>query len=56
MIIIGLFHGLIVLPVALSLLCPEPYNHYTKLSATKSDQINGSVKPVNGILKTQTIQ
>jgi Niemann-Pick C1 protein len=52
MIVIGLFHGLVVLPTALSIICPEPYSHYTKILETKPEHMNGIIVPANGIHKS----
>ena len=37
MIVLGLFHGLVFLPVLLSLLGPEPYHSVTKNKEPKDD-------------------
>ena len=51
MIVIGLFNGLVLLPVTLSIICPEPYTHYTKIGELKSEHANGTVKLSNGVSK-----
>ena len=51
MIVVGLFNGLVLLPTALSIICPEPYTHYTKIEQIKSEHANGTSKLANGVSK-----
>ena len=39
-IVMGLFHGLILLPIVLSLAGPTPYRHYTKAPTDESQHID----------------
>jgi predicted RND superfamily exporter protein len=48
MIVVGLFHGLVLLPTALSIPCPEPYTHYTQI---RGEQTHGIAMPANGVTK-----
>ena len=37
-IVLGLFHGLVLLPVILSLVGPPPYRHYTQAPTQEPEQ------------------
>ena len=37
-IVLGLFHGLVLLPVILSMLGPSPYRHYTQAPTQEPKQ------------------
>ena len=41
-IVMGLFHGLILLPIVLSIAGPSPYRHYTKAPTDESQHIDES--------------
>ena len=51
MIVVGLFHGLVVLPTALSILCPAPYTHYTQIRESRAEHTHGVAMPANGVTK-----
>ena len=42
MIVLGLFHGLVLLPVILSLVGPSPYRHYTQAPTQEVKQSTDS--------------
>ena len=52
MIVLGLFHGIVVLPTALSLVSPNAYSHYIDLEKDMAEDDNeNNIKPLNGSLK-----
>ncbi|TRY73596.1 hypothetical protein TCAL_03344, partial [Tigriopus californicus] len=50
-VLFGLFHGLIFLPILLSLIGPKPYSHYEEKEKKSLYEANDSKEPVNHVVE-----